>query len=45
MALMSHREPLLVKNNAFRLTQQKPSAWSFEIEARPFSEIWWNARG
>jgi len=25
---------------AFRLTQQKPSAWSFEVEARPFAENW-----
>jgi NAD(P)-dependent dehydrogenase (short-subunit alcohol dehydrogenase family) len=24
----------------FRLTQQKPSAWSFEVEARPFGETW-----
>lgn len=24
----------------FRLTQQRPSAWSFEVEARPFSETW-----
>jgi NAD(P)-dependent dehydrogenase (short-subunit alcohol dehydrogenase family) len=24
----------------FRLTQQKPSAWSFEVEARPFGESW-----
>jgi NAD(P)-dependent dehydrogenase (short-subunit alcohol dehydrogenase family) len=25
---------------AFRLTQQKRSAWSFEVEARPFGESW-----
>ncbi len=25
---------------AFRLTEQKPSAWSFELEARPFGETW-----
>ena len=25
---------------AFRLTQQNPSAWSFEVEARPFGETW-----
>jgi NAD(P)-dependent dehydrogenase (short-subunit alcohol dehydrogenase family) len=25
---------------AFRLTQQSPSAWSFEVEARPFAETW-----
>jgi NAD(P)-dependent dehydrogenase (short-subunit alcohol dehydrogenase family) len=24
----------------FRLTQQRPSAWSFEVEARPFAETW-----
>jgi len=24
----------------FRLTQQNPSAWSFEVEARPFGESW-----
>jgi len=24
----------------FRLTQQKPSAWSLEVEARPFRETW-----
>jgi NAD(P)-dependent dehydrogenase (short-subunit alcohol dehydrogenase family) len=24
----------------FRLAQQKPSAWSFEVEARPFGETW-----
>lgn len=29
-----------VADNVFRLTQQKPSAWSFEIEARPFGEVW-----
>jgi len=23
-----------------RLTQQRPSAWSFEVEARPFGESW-----
>jgi NAD(P)-dependent dehydrogenase (short-subunit alcohol dehydrogenase family) len=25
---------------AFRLTEQRPSAWSFEVEARPFGESW-----
>jgi NAD(P)-dependent dehydrogenase (short-subunit alcohol dehydrogenase family) len=25
---------------AFQLTRQKPSAWSFEVEARPFGENW-----
>lgn len=29
-----------VADNVFQLTQQKPSAWSFEIEARPFGETW-----
>lgn len=29
-----------VADNIIRLTQQKPSAWSFEIEARPFGEVW-----
>jgi len=29
-----------VADNVFLLTQQKPSAWSFEIEARPFGETW-----
>ena len=24
----------------FRLTEQRPSAWSFEVEARPFGERW-----
>jgi len=25
---------------AFHLTIQPPSAWSFEVEARPFKETW-----
>lgn len=29
-----------VANNVLRLTQQPPSAWSFEVEARPFGEVW-----
>jgi NAD(P)-dependent dehydrogenase (short-subunit alcohol dehydrogenase family) len=29
-----------VAETAFCLTQQKPSAWSFEVEARPFAETW-----
>lgn len=29
-----------VADIAFRLTQQSPSAWSFEVEARPFGESW-----
>ena len=27
-------------DTAFALTRQKPSAWSFEVEARPFGERW-----
>jgi NAD(P)-dependent dehydrogenase (short-subunit alcohol dehydrogenase family) len=33
-------EPDDVAEIGFRLTQQKPSAWSFEVEARPFRETW-----
>jgi NAD(P)-dependent dehydrogenase (short-subunit alcohol dehydrogenase family) len=29
-----------VAETVFGLTQQKPSAWSFEVEARPFGETW-----
>jgi NAD(P)-dependent dehydrogenase (short-subunit alcohol dehydrogenase family) len=29
-----------VAETAFVLTHQKPSAWSFEVEARPFGEAW-----
>lgn len=29
-----------VANNVFWLTQQAPSTWSFEVEIRPFGEIW-----
>jgi len=29
-----------VADTAFWLTRQHPSAWSFEVEARPFGEIW-----
>lgn len=29
-----------VADNVLRLTQQPPSAWSFEVEARPFGEVW-----
>ena len=29
-----------VAETVFVLTQQKPSAWSFEVEARPFGETW-----
>jgi NAD(P)-dependent dehydrogenase (short-subunit alcohol dehydrogenase family) len=33
-------EPADVADVVFALTQQKPSAWSFEVEARPFAEKW-----
>jgi NAD(P)-dependent dehydrogenase (short-subunit alcohol dehydrogenase family) len=33
-------EPDDVAATAFWLTQQRPSAWSFEVEARPFAETW-----
>ena len=29
-----------VADTVYTLTQQKPSAWTFEIEARPFGETW-----
>lgn len=29
-----------VADNVFWLTQQAPSTWSFEIEIRPFGEVW-----
>jgi NAD(P)-dependent dehydrogenase (short-subunit alcohol dehydrogenase family) len=29
-----------VAETVFTLTQQKPSVWSFEVEARPFGETW-----
>jgi NAD(P)-dependent dehydrogenase (short-subunit alcohol dehydrogenase family) len=29
-----------VASVAFQLTRQPPSAWSFEVEARPFGETW-----
>jgi NAD(P)-dependent dehydrogenase (short-subunit alcohol dehydrogenase family) len=29
-----------IASTAFLLTQQQPSAWSFEVEARPFGETW-----
>ena len=32
--------PDAVADTAFRLTTQHPSAWSFEVEARPFKETW-----
>ena len=33
-------QPDDVAEIGFRLTQQRPSAWSFEVEARPFGERW-----
>ena len=33
-------QPDDIADTAFRLTQQNPSAWSFEVEARPFGETW-----
>jgi NAD(P)-dependent dehydrogenase (short-subunit alcohol dehydrogenase family) len=33
-------KPNDVADVAFRLTEQRPSAWSFEVEARPFGEVW-----
>jgi NAD(P)-dependent dehydrogenase (short-subunit alcohol dehydrogenase family) len=33
-------QPDAVAEVAFRLTTQLPSAWSFEVEARPFKETW-----
>ena len=33
-------KPEDVAEIGFRLTQQRPSAWSFEVEARPFGEKW-----
>ncbi|HYV65875.1 MAG TPA: SDR family NAD(P)-dependent oxidoreductase [Myxococcales bacterium] len=33
-------QPDDVAEIGFRLTQQRPSAWSFEVEARPFAETW-----
>ena len=33
-------KPADVADIAFRLTEQRPSAWSFEVEARPFGETW-----
>ncbi|MGH8226668.1 MAG: SDR family NAD(P)-dependent oxidoreductase [Steroidobacteraceae bacterium] len=33
-------KPSAVAELAFQLTRQDPSAWSFEVEARPFTEHW-----
>jgi NAD(P)-dependent dehydrogenase (short-subunit alcohol dehydrogenase family) len=33
-------QPAAVAATAFALVRQSPSAWSFEVEARPFGEAW-----
>jgi len=33
-------QPSAVAETAFQLTRQERSAWSFEVEARPFGESW-----
>jgi NAD(P)-dependent dehydrogenase (short-subunit alcohol dehydrogenase family) len=33
-------KPADVAEAAYQLTEQKPSAWSFEIDVRPFAEKW-----
>jgi NAD(P)-dependent dehydrogenase (short-subunit alcohol dehydrogenase family) len=33
-------QPSAVAETAFQLTRQERSAWSFEVEARPFGEAW-----
>ena len=33
-------KPADVASTAFALTEQARSAWSFEVEARPFAETW-----
>jgi NAD(P)-dependent dehydrogenase (short-subunit alcohol dehydrogenase family) len=33
-------QPDDIADTAFTLTRQKPSAWSFEVDARPFAESW-----
>lgn len=33
-------KPSAVADTAYHLTSQDPSAWSFEVEARPFAESW-----
>jgi NAD(P)-dependent dehydrogenase (short-subunit alcohol dehydrogenase family) len=33
-------KPEDIAETALRLSQQSPSAWSFEVEARPFGETW-----
>jgi NAD(P)-dependent dehydrogenase (short-subunit alcohol dehydrogenase family) len=33
-------KPAGVAETVYRLSEQDPSAWSFEVEARPFGEVW-----
>ena len=33
-------KPVGVAETVYQLSQQDPSAWSFEVEARPFGEAW-----
>lgn len=33
-------KPAAVAEIAYQLAIQDPSAWSFEVEARPFGEVW-----
>ena len=33
-------DPDDLADTAFALTRQKRSSWSFEVEARPFGEVW-----
>ena len=33
-------QPAGVAETVYQLSQQDPSAWSFEVEARPFGEVW-----
>jgi NAD(P)-dependent dehydrogenase (short-subunit alcohol dehydrogenase family) len=33
-------KPQDVADNVFMLVQQVPSAWTFEVEIRPFGEVW-----
>jgi len=33
-------EPDAIADQVFQLTQQKSSAWTFELEVRPYAEVW-----
>ncbi len=33
-------KPAGVAETVYQLCEQDPSAWSFEVEARPFGEVW-----